>query len=246
MTNPLVPSKFMATVTGPSCSGKTDLLKEFLDSGLYGHMTSCTTRPPRLGEVHGKDYFFMTKEEFKALEAKKGFVQTVEFRGEFYGTPVTEVERVETLGLVPIVVVEPSGVTEFLNFSIREGYKLVSIYVDTNSTYLLDRYLARMPDASVSKEEFVHHATRIAGMSKEADEWFKDTARRALGNPGKAFLLAVTNNDSLEEFRAKCKKLAPDVVQALECSGGIAPPYTWGSKGVDLSTPDAPEPTLTL
>ncbi|MBM4275443.1 MAG: guanylate kinase [Deltaproteobacteria bacterium] len=74
-------------ITAPSGTGKTTLLKALLtgDSRLQFSI-SYTTRPPRSGEVHGQDYFFVTPEEFEGLKARGALVEWVEQFGYYYGT----------------------------------------------------------------------------------------------------------------------------------------------------------------
>lgn len=74
-------------ITAPSGTGKTTLLKALLagDSRLQFSI-SYTTRPPRSGEVHGQDYFFVTPEEFDRLKGRGALVEWVEQFGYAYGT----------------------------------------------------------------------------------------------------------------------------------------------------------------
>ena len=54
----------LLVVSGPSGSGKTTLCRRLADSGEVRYSISCTTRPPRPGEENGRDYHFLTKEDF--------------------------------------------------------------------------------------------------------------------------------------------------------------------------------------
>jgi guanylate kinase len=74
-------------VTAPSGTGKTTLLKALLaaDPGVR-FSVSYTTRLPRPGEVHGRDYFFVTRQEFDALRDRGALVEWVEQFGYAYGT----------------------------------------------------------------------------------------------------------------------------------------------------------------
>lgn len=81
-------------VSGPSGVGKGTLVKLLLqeDESLVTSV-SCTTRAPREGEIGGKDYFFITKEEFASRIAENDFLEYDEHFGNFYGTPRSFVER---------------------------------------------------------------------------------------------------------------------------------------------------------
>jgi guanylate kinase len=74
-------------VTAPSGTGKTTLLKRLFaaDAGL-SFSISYTTRPPRPGEVNGKDYFFVSPTEFLRLRDQGSMVESVEQFGYWYGT----------------------------------------------------------------------------------------------------------------------------------------------------------------
>lgn len=74
-------------VTAPSGTGKTTLLKRLLnEDAALRFSISYTTRPPRPGEVNGKDYFFVSPAEFHRLQAQGALVECVEQFGYWYGT----------------------------------------------------------------------------------------------------------------------------------------------------------------
>ncbi len=73
-------------ISGPSGSGKGTVVK-LLDKTKYSLSISMTTRAPRVGEVDGKDYFFVSKEQFVELRKEEAFLEHVEFCGNMYGTP---------------------------------------------------------------------------------------------------------------------------------------------------------------
>ena len=69
-------------ISGSSGVGKGTLIKEFLSRHPEFKLSvSCTTRAPREGEVHGINYFYLTKEEFKACIANNEFLEWAEFSG---------------------------------------------------------------------------------------------------------------------------------------------------------------------
>ena len=70
-------------------------------------IVSCTTRPPRPGEVNGKDYHFITQEEFYDMVEKGLMLEYTEFRGWHYGTPKNEVKP----GILNIGVFNPIGIS---------------------------------------------------------------------------------------------------------------------------------------
>lgn len=76
----------LLVVSGPSGSGKTTLCRQLADTGEAVYSISCTTRPARRGEEHGKDYFFMSEAEFREGIARGEFFEHAEVHGNLYGT----------------------------------------------------------------------------------------------------------------------------------------------------------------
>lgn len=81
-------------ISGPSGCGKSSLLKKF-----YKHFTnyyfsiSTTTRAPRIGEVHGIDYFFVTKEEFEEDIKNNNFLEYARVHDNYYGTSMKPINQ---------------------------------------------------------------------------------------------------------------------------------------------------------
>ncbi len=76
----------LMVVSGPSGTGKTTLCRKLCDAREAIFSISCTTRAPRAGEVDGKDYFFLSEEEFvRRIEAGE-FFEHAEVHGRRYGT----------------------------------------------------------------------------------------------------------------------------------------------------------------
>ncbi|MEZ5388081.1 MAG: guanylate kinase [Prosthecobacter sp.] len=73
-------------VSGPSGTGKTTLARKVCDRGEAVFSVSCTTRAPRPGEVDGKDYFFLTEEDFLARVERGELFEHARVHGRLYGT----------------------------------------------------------------------------------------------------------------------------------------------------------------
>ena len=84
-------------ISGPSGSGKTTLLTRLIQDKKIGKLLaksrSVTTRPKRLGERQGKDYFFVTQNEFNRLLKAKKILEWTRYLGYYYGTPRGPVEN---------------------------------------------------------------------------------------------------------------------------------------------------------
>lgn len=81
-------------ITGPSGVGKGTLIKELLREVPDLELSvSATTRSPREGEVNGRDYHFLTPEEFEQRKEEDDFLEFAPYSGNHYGTLRSEVER---------------------------------------------------------------------------------------------------------------------------------------------------------
>ena len=100
----------LIVISGPSGVGKSTLVKEVrkvLDDLKFS--ISCTTRSPRPGEEHGREYFFFSKEEFEALRDQNGFLEWAQVYDNYYGTPRAFVEEVLASGRDCILEIDPQG-----------------------------------------------------------------------------------------------------------------------------------------
>lgn len=107
-------------IVGAAATGKDYLRKRMMDRGMvYG--VSCTTRLPREGEVHGKDYYYLTPEEFESKIEREEFVEWQDFNGWKYGLTKDEFERCD------VMILNAEAVT-LLNTEYRN--RLFVIYLD--------------------------------------------------------------------------------------------------------------------
>jgi guanylate kinase len=97
-------------LSSPSGAGKTTVSTELLkkEPNLVRSI-SCTTRPKRDGEVHGKDYFFLTQAQFRVLRAKRGFLEWAKVYKNYYGTPKAWVEQQLSEGRDVLFVIDVQG-----------------------------------------------------------------------------------------------------------------------------------------
>ena len=97
-------------VSGPSGGGKTTLVEKVLqDLKNLRFSVSCTTREPRAGEVNGKDYIFVTEDEFKKMIDEDKFAEYANVHGHMYGTPLAELENAAKSGVDLLMDIDVQG-----------------------------------------------------------------------------------------------------------------------------------------
>lgn len=102
--------------SGPSGVGKgtlkAKLFEEFADRIAYS--VSATTRGPREGEVDGKDYFFISRQEFERRVKNNEFLEHAEFAGNCYGTPRAYVEKLLGSGMNVVLEIDVQGALQVM------------------------------------------------------------------------------------------------------------------------------------
>lgn len=97
-------------ISAPSGAGKTTLCKEVVDIFKnLRHSVSYTTRKARPGEIHGRDYFFVTPEEFQRMTVANEFAEWAEVHGNFYGTALKTLEEFRINGTDVILDIDCQG-----------------------------------------------------------------------------------------------------------------------------------------
>ena len=105
---------FPIILSSPSGGGKTTIAYKLLAMRAdVGYSVSCTTRPPRPGEIDGRDYHFLSLEKFKRGKAEREFAESAEVHGHLYGTLRAEVERVLSSGRHVIMDIDVQGAKQF-------------------------------------------------------------------------------------------------------------------------------------
>jgi len=97
-------------ISGPSGTGKTTVCNEILKR-VPGAVwsVSATTRPKRTGEVDGKDYYFVSREEFERMVRAGEFLEWAEYLGNLYGTPARPVREAIARGKVVVCEIDVQG-----------------------------------------------------------------------------------------------------------------------------------------
>jgi guanylate kinase len=108
----------LIVISGPSGVGKSTLVnrvRQELPDLQFS--ISCTTRSPRPGEMHGREYYFLDREEFLASIEKNGFIEYAMYVNNYYGTPRSYVEEKLSQNQSVILEIEVQGA-----LSIKEQY----------------------------------------------------------------------------------------------------------------------------
>lgn len=119
---------YLYVISGASGSGKTTVVGGILKkepSILYS--ISCTTRPPRPGEVEGKSYFFISESEFKKRISKGYFLEYARVFGNYYGTPAEFIKKNVKYKNI-ILDVDVQGAMQIKNK--LENSRLIFLYTD--------------------------------------------------------------------------------------------------------------------
>jgi guanylate kinase len=146
-------------VSAPSGCGKTTLCKKLLQDRLnLSDSVSVTTRPPRRGEIEGKDYFFVSGEKFRSMVSKKELLEHEENFGFFYGTPKKAVLDLLKKGKSVLLSIDVKGAEK-----VRRLYpdKCVLVFIMPPSISVLKKRLeSRKTDAASSISERLKIARR--------------------------------------------------------------------------------------
>jgi guanylate kinase len=105
---------FPIILSAPSGAGKTTIAHRLLaQRSDVGYSVSCTTRPPRAGEVNGRDYHFLSDAQFLERRERGDFAESAGVHGKMYGTLKSEVARVLNAGRHVLMDIDVQGAEQF-------------------------------------------------------------------------------------------------------------------------------------
>ena len=149
MSNNITKAKLII-FSAPSGAGKSSLIKEVISrsSGNIQLSISATTRPPRDGEEHGRDYFFISDEEFNELKDQNSFVEHANVYGYQYGTLRSFVDEKIENNINVILDIDVQGF-DLIRNSIKDG---ISIFIIPPSISELEK---RLVSRGLDSEEVI-------------------------------------------------------------------------------------------
>jgi guanylate kinase len=174
----------------PSGSGKTTIVKHLLQVNPHlAFSVSACTRSKRANEEHGRDYYFLSQDEFKTRVANQEFLEYEEvYGGNFYGTLKSEIDRIWAAGKAVIFDVDVVG---GLNIKKYFGDKALAIFVKPPSVEVLEE--------------------RLRYRSTETEETLRTRVNKAVSELGfESKFEVVLLNEHLETALAKAESLVTD------------------------------------
>lgn len=137
---------FPIILSAPSGGGKTTIAKALLSRRQdTGYSVSCTTRQPRGGEVHGRDYYFLSRTDFLGKRERGEFAESAEVHKNLYGTLRSEVLRVLETGKHVLMDIDVQGAVQFT----RVFPQSVTIFIlPPSGEVLLERLRKRQTESA--------------------------------------------------------------------------------------------------
>ena len=170
-------NKVLVTLTGPSAAGKTHLF----DFGKkteppLNTLVATTTRAARDGEMHGKSYYFTTKENFCAIGDQGGLVEKNLFNGEYYG--MTTEEFFSKLNKGPaFAIVDPNGVNYYEQYCKSHKIEHVKVFITVSFQERVNRFITRFRNDILTSDIYavsstaLNHIKRLQFMCEHEEKW---------------------------------------------------------------------------
>ena len=150
----------LTVVSGFSGAGKGTLMKAIVEKYAYALSISATTRSPRAGEEYGREYYFLTKQEFESMIEKDQLIEWAKYVDNYYGTPRSYVEEKLSEGKNVILEIEIQGAMK-IKEKIPEA---VLIFVTPPS---VDELRRRLEGRGTETQEVIE--SRLSRAAEEAE-----------------------------------------------------------------------------
>ncbi|KPJ62928.1 MAG: hypothetical protein AMS15_02345 [Planctomycetes bacterium DG_23] len=167
-------------ISGPSGSGKSTICRRLLEDGRFKWSVSATTRRPRPGEVDGREYHFLPREEFQEGTKRGDFIEYAEVSGNLYGTPKARLLKELAKGNVLIAEVDVQGGMNLM----RAFPQAISIFVEPpglDTSILAERLRKRgQDDEKTIRERLALAPQEMEARSRYGFRVTNDTLKRAV------------------------------------------------------------------
>ena len=124
----------MIVLAGASASGKTEAAKMLAAKYGITKVITTTTRPMRVGEVHARDYFFVSKEEFEKMIKENRFVEYTCYNGYYYGSTKDQIASDKC------VVIDPAGLKAYIGLN---DENIITFFLDSSEETRRKRMIER-------------------------------------------------------------------------------------------------------
>ena len=140
-------NKNMIVIAGASASGKTEVAKLLAKKYGINKIITTTTRPMRIHEVNGRDYFFISKEEFERKIAAGDFVEYTVYNGNLYGSTKDQIADNKC------VVIDPAGLRSYIAL---KDEKIVTFFLEADEETRRKRMIERGDDPQLIESRILH------------------------------------------------------------------------------------------
>lgn len=150
----------MIVLAGASASGKTEVAK--LLAKKYGicKVITTTTRKKRIGEIDGRDYFFVSKKKFEEMIHEGKFVEYTYYNGNLYGSTKDQITDNKC------IVIDPAGLRSYI--ALKNEYKIVTFFLECDEETRIKRMKERgdEPDKITSRIKHDRVAFKKSNIAK--------------------------------------------------------------------------------
>jgi len=205
---------FPIILSSPSGGGKTTIARELLRRRTdLGYSVSCTTRAPRVGELNGKDYYFLSTVEFERRRDGGEFAESAQVHENMYGTLRSEIQRVLSAGKHVVMDIDVQGARQFR----RAFPESVTIFVlPPSAEILLERLRQRQTE---SKEQLARRLQSALLELRAVDEYqyvvVNDDLAKAVARVSAVIDAEVVRRERVAGLRHQVSQLVQRLKQEL-------------------------------
>mgnify|MGYP003297628845 CR=1 FL=1 len=143
----------MIVLSGASASGKTEVAKVLASKYGIIKVITTTTRPIRINETDGVDYFFVTNERFLEMIKEEKFVEYTEYNGNFYGSTKDQIQNNKC------IVIDPLGLKAYSKIKDRN---VVTFFLESEEDTRYQRMLQRGDSVENASRRIINDRTAFA------------------------------------------------------------------------------------